>query len=99
MASRLQTHHFLERPYRVARRALCTAILAMSTLIASMASAQVKSTLLKPARVFDGTRVHEAWGVLVEGDRIVAVGPLAELERQNVTAIDLPGATLLPGLI
>jgi imidazolonepropionase-like amidohydrolase len=56
-------------------------------------------TLLKPARVFDGTRLHEGWAVLVDADRIVAVGPSGELERQNVTVIDLPGTTLLPGLI
>jgi imidazolonepropionase-like amidohydrolase len=56
--------------------------------------------LIKPARVFDGVnpQPHEGWSVLVEGDRIAAVGP-------NVTApvgaliITLPGETLMPGLI
>jgi imidazolonepropionase-like amidohydrolase len=54
--------------------------------------------LLRPARVFDGLIMHERWSVVVEGDRIAAVGP-------NVTApagakvIDLAGATLMPGMI
>src|SRR3954452_12632701 len=56
--------------------------------------------LLKPARVFDGVnpQPHEGWSVLVDGDRIGAVGP-------NLTApagaliIALPGETLMPGLI
>jgi len=65
----------------------------------SAAGAQTKAILLKPARVFDGTRVHENWAVLVEAERIAAVGPVGELERQNVTVIDLPSATLIPGLI
>jgi hypothetical protein len=34
-------------------------------------------TLLKPARVFDGEEAHEGWGVLVRGDKIAAVGPVA----------------------
>lgn len=56
--------------------------------------------LLKPARVLDGVdpKPHEGWQVLVEGERIAAIGP-------NLTApagartIDLPGETLMPGLI
>ncbi|MEM7369200.1 MAG: amidohydrolase family protein [Bacteroidota bacterium] len=51
-------------------------------------------------RVFDGTDMHEDWLVVVEGNKITAVGP------QNVTTlprgaeiISLPGMTLLPGLI
>ena len=33
--------------------------------------------LLRPARIFDGLAPvpHEGWSVLVEGDRIAAVGP------------------------
>jgi imidazolonepropionase-like amidohydrolase len=52
--------------------------------------------------VFDAAagEMREAWDVLVVGDRIEAVGP-----RQTISApagarvIDLPGTTLLPGLI
>jgi imidazolonepropionase-like amidohydrolase len=56
-------------------------------------------TLLRPARVFDGESVHEGWAVRVRGDRIDAVGPLDGVAASGATAIDLPGATLLPGLV
>jgi imidazolonepropionase-like amidohydrolase len=57
-------------------------------------------TLLKPARVFDGTEMHEGWAVLVRGERIEAAGPLAQLNTPaGAEVINLPGATLLPGLI
>lgn len=58
--------------------------------------------LLKPARVFDGVaaRPHEGWVVLVRGDRIAKVGPAAEVTApENARVIELPDATLLPGLI
>jgi imidazolonepropionase-like amidohydrolase len=52
--------------------------------------------LLHPRAVFDGERLLDA-EVLVEGDRIVAVG--RGLEAPDAVVIDLPEATLLPGLI
>ena len=56
-------------------------------------------TLLRPARVFDGDAVHEGWAVRVEGERIQAVGPAARVAAAGATVIDLPGKTLLPGLV
>jgi imidazolonepropionase-like amidohydrolase len=73
----------------------------MAAAIASLAAPAAADTyLLRPARVFDGVnpQPHAGWSVLVEGDKIAAVGP-------NVTApegakvVDLPGETLTPGLI
>jgi imidazolonepropionase-like amidohydrolase len=61
-----------------------------------------RSYLLRPQRVFDatGTATHEGWVVLVTGESIVAVGPAATVTApQGATTIDLPGMTLLPGLI
>jgi imidazolonepropionase-like amidohydrolase len=58
--------------------------------------------LLKPDRVFDGTgaEAHPGWAVLVEGERIAAVGPAAEVAvPAGAETIELPGTTLLPGLI
>ena len=56
--------------------------------------------LLKPARVFDGThpQPHEGWMVLVRGERIEQVGPNLTAPPDAVVT-DLPGQTLLPGLI
>src|SRR5438874_11250918 len=74
-------------------------ILLLITLLFGTA-ALAQPILLRPARVFDGVsrQPHEGWSVLVDGDRIVSVGPnLAAPAGAHV--IDLPGTTLLPGLI
>jgi imidazolonepropionase-like amidohydrolase len=56
-------------------------------------------TVLRPARVFDGVEMHEGWGVRIRGDRIDAVGPVASIPADGARAIDLPDATVMPGLI
>src|SRR3954467_5613065 len=56
-------------------------------------------TLLRPARVFDGETMHEGWAVRVEGERIEAAGPSASVDTSGATIVDMPGATLLPGLV
>ncbi|SFR81797.1 metal-dependent hydrolase family protein [Sphingomonas jatrophae] len=63
-------------------------------------AAEAATLLLKPARVFDGVdpRPHEGWQVLVEGDRITAAGP-ALAAPAGAEVIELPGATLMPGMI
>src|SRR6266849_6766250 len=58
--------------------------------------------LLKPASVFDGAdrATHDGWVVLVRGERIESVGSSADVKAPaDARVIDLPGATLLPGLI
>ena len=58
------------------------------------------ATLLTPQRVFDGTVVHDGWAVLVQGDSIAAAGPASSVRAPaGAMRIDLPGMTLLPGLI
>jgi len=57
-------------------------------------------TMLRPARVFDGDAAHDSWIVLVRGDKIAGVGPAATVNvPAGARSIDLPGMTLLPGLI
>jgi imidazolonepropionase-like amidohydrolase len=63
---------------------------------------EAKVTLLKPARVFDGKseQTHEGWTVLVRGVRIEKIGPDKEVGAPpEARIIELPGMTLLPGLI
>src|SRR5665213_4088604 len=56
--------------------------------------------LLLPARVFDGMDMHEGWSVLVRGDRIAAAGPANTISLPSgATRVDLPGTTLMPGMI
>ncbi len=76
------------------------ALFALLLLAAGPVPAPEAVLLLRPARVFDGVdpRAHEGWMVLVRGERIAAVGPAIALPP-GARAIDLPGTTLLPGLI
>jgi imidazolonepropionase-like amidohydrolase len=71
---------------------------ALALLIAAPTVAQ--PILLRPARVFDGVnpQPHEGWSVLVDGDKIAAVGPNL-VTPAGAQAVDLPGATLIPGMI
>lgn len=73
---------------------------AMAAAIATAAPAAAEPILLKPAAVFDGVdpHPHAGWSVLVEGDRIAAVGPNVAAPA-GAKVVDLPGATLMPGMI
>jgi imidazolonepropionase-like amidohydrolase len=74
------------------------ALLSLSLLSGVPAAAE--PILLRPAQVFDGIdpHPHTGWSVLVDGDRIAAVGPnLAAPAGARV--IDLAGTTLIPGMI
>jgi imidazolonepropionase-like amidohydrolase len=75
-------------------------LLAMLLLAPAGAVAQEPAILLRPARVFDGVdpRPHDGWAVLVRGDTIEAVGP-AVAAPPGAQVLDLPGTTLMPGLI
>jgi imidazolonepropionase-like amidohydrolase len=59
------------------------------------------ATLLRPAQVWTaGEPLHAGWVVLIDGARIVAAGPPGAVHASaDAAAIDLPGATLLPGLM
>jgi imidazolonepropionase-like amidohydrolase len=87
------------------RWALAAIAMAACRHTAAAAQATAHDTgavLLVPARVFDapaGT-THDGWAVLVRGDRIASVGPRASIHAPaNAPVVDLPNATLLPGLI
>ncbi len=56
-------------------------------------------SVLRPARVFDGDAMHEGWAVRVQGERIQAVGPAGSIAAPGATIVELPGKTLLPGLV
>ena len=67
-----------------------------------MEAATARPIVLRPARVWEGgvLDTHEGWIVIVDGEKIRAAGPPTEISLpENATTIDLPGMTLLPGLI
>lgn len=58
--------------------------------------------LLEPAQVWTpgDTALHSGWVVLVEGNKIAAVGPKASVHAPaSAQIVDLSGTTLLPGLM
>src|SRR5436190_1061078 len=67
------------------------------------ANAAPQLVLLKAGHLVDGrsTTVQANVGILIEGERIRAVGPLAQVQAQagNARVIDLSQMTVLPGLI
>jgi imidazolonepropionase-like amidohydrolase len=76
-------------------------VLAGALASAGAAAADPGVLLLRPARVWTaGEPLHSGWVVLVRDRRIVSVGAEGSVRAPaGATVIDLPGATLLPGLI
>src|SRR5688572_33302483 len=79
-------------------------IIAAATAAAADTSeaAMGQPILLRPARVWtgDGDAAHAGWVVLVRNGAIAAVGPRDKVEvPTDARPIDLPGGTLVPGLI
>ena len=77
-------------------------VLTALALALPAAAAEPKRYVLEPDAVWTpgDAAPHKGWWVIVEGDRIVSVGP----RRESVKPIDgehivLTGATLIPGLI
>jgi len=64
-------------------------------------AAQPASTLFTGARIFDGTgRTIENGALLVNGGRIVGIGPAAQFANLSAAArVDLAGTTVIPGLV
>ncbi len=70
-------------------------LIALALLASPVAAAPI---VLRPAQVFDGTAMHPGWQVIVDGEKIVAVGPGLTVPT-GAAVRDLPGATLMPGMI
>lgn len=91
---------YILRTMNVMRMGLC---LLAAVFLASKPAAQGQAAptqyLFKPAKIFDGTRMREGAVVHVRGERIVAIGTSAEVAAPGAEVIDLPGMTLMPGLI
>src|SRR5262245_28164603 len=84
----------------MSRRALFT-LLALTAIPRSALAQNSQTILLKPDRVFDGLseKAHDGWAVLVRGEKIEAAGAVSELKAADARIMELPGTTLLPGLI
>ncbi|MGH8183155.1 MAG: amidohydrolase family protein [Rhodanobacteraceae bacterium] len=92
------------RKILIASAMMVVTVLAWATPPArSRAAAMTAGVFLLTAdSVFDARseQAHPGWAVLVEGGKIAAVGPRNEIKAPAGTKeIDLPGTTLMPGLI
>lgn len=81
------------------RLLLIAGMLAGSATIAGAQAPAGDVLVLRPDAVFDGKQLHPGWVVVVRGEHIVAAGPATETRPTDGRVMDLPGATLLPGLI
>ena len=82
--------------------AACLGSFLAMPVVTAAASTSLPPIVLRPARVFDGIAAepHDGWAVVVRGEKIEAVGPAGEVKvPDGARVIELPGATLLPGLI
>ena len=80
-------------------RSFCLTLVVCVALLHWQGPPAETTTLLVPARVFDGESLHEGWAVRVRGARIEAVGPADAVTAPGATRRVLDGTTLLPGLI
>ena len=77
------------------KKVLATLVLALISIPTVIA--QAPTYQLKADRVFDGNDFHTGWVVEVSGNEIVYAGP--ERRGRFDQVIELPGHTLMPGLI
>ena len=87
------------------RRVVIAVLVALFPVaLAAQAGAPPQQVLIKAGRLIDG-RADQAQtnvGILIEGDRIKAVGPLAQVQgqsRADAKIVDLSQMTVLPGFI
>lgn len=78
-------------------------VLSVFYVLSLQAQAPPPRLLIHTARLIDGTsdQVKLDQGVLVEGEKIIAVGPIGEIRSQagDAPVVELGGHTLMPGLI
>jgi imidazolonepropionase-like amidohydrolase len=75
-------------------------IVACCALVSPSFATPQDAVVLRPERVWDGAAMHQGWIVVVQGDSISAAGPPSEVSSPaGARVIDLPGETVLPGLI
>jgi imidazolonepropionase-like amidohydrolase len=82
-------------------RNLAALLLLAAPAAAAQAAPPPQPILLRPARVFDAVTAqpHDGWVVLVRDGSIAAVGPAASVSAAGARVVELPGTTLIPGMI
>jgi imidazolonepropionase-like amidohydrolase len=81
---------------------LLTVLLLLATLGPASAQQSARRTIVRAGKLLDvkSGKLQTNQAVVIEGDKIVSVGPASEIKTSTAdTLIDLPNATVLPGLI
>lgn len=64
----------------------------------SLLEAVSQRTKITAERLFDGDKMNANWGLIVEGNEIIEVGPIEKLGKADET-LDFPNGTIMPGMI
>ncbi len=75
---------------------------ALTLILAPGLALAAQPVLLRPARVWTAENAgppREGGAVLVKDGKIAAVGPAAQIDGAGAEIVDLPGATVIPGLM
>jgi imidazolonepropionase-like amidohydrolase len=87
---------------RVATQLLISVFVLLLSVAAQTSSQPSSRTIVKPGHLLDvkSGKTLTGQAIVIEGDKIVSVGPAGEVVASgNDQVIDLPNATILPGLI
>ncbi len=87
---------------RSARWILISVVVFSAVMAAQVAPSQQRHVLVRAGRLLDVRtgKIFTNQAIFIEGDKIVSVGPAASARTAaDVTIVDLPNATVLPGLI
>lgn len=83
------------------RRRLSLALVILVGVLPLVGRAQAPAVrVLRPARVYDGTAMHDGWIVVVRGRSIEAAGPASSVTvPPGAEVVALPSLTLMPGMV
>jgi imidazolonepropionase-like amidohydrolase len=77
-----------------------TVMLVVCLILFSVAAYAQSAYFITADRLFDGTEMQKGWAVLVEGSKITAVGPGAQIKvPEGAIRLNYGNSTILPGLI
>jgi imidazolonepropionase-like amidohydrolase len=81
--------------------ALAISVALLVSCITGLAQQSTRRTILHPGKMLDVKTGKELanQAIVIEGDKIARIGPIAEVNASPDKVIELPTATLLPGLI
>ena len=75
-------------------------ILLVFTFLAFITLQSQTTYYITAPRLFDGENIHNDWAMVVEGNKITAVGPTQQIILpKGATQINYPNATIMPGMI